>query len=408
MNHPRNPLLKLSLLVAGAGLLSLPATADPYRVDLHYQNGKWGTWQGGVLRAEALNLHWAVQTASAYLTPARTPAQKGMVVVNWDASTPTTYGTGASDLRDVTNVIYDFRGFRVSPQASGACLKATRCHNMEIRNFKASNTGGWGFLLHFVDSHNVLVNNLDLLASSGPFGVRMDGSSATAPMTNPRFTGAIGFRGIAANRHGIETLHVKDFHAATTITGNQLGGCGVLFNHTDGAYIEAMNITDYGLGSPYAAFRTANGSKGNMRITYFRATNGNRGLTTLDSTTQNLTVDRFEINNTVHHYNADGSVFSGSGQGIRLIGGTRTVLGGWNRRSWVRGSAAAGMAVYPGSGQVELLNAEVSGSPSGLGLLLESGTSTTINGCTSTANGNGSRNRAGAGTVVTNSSIDWR
>jgi hypothetical protein len=43
-----------------------------------------------------------------------------------------------------------------------------------------------------------------------------------------------------------------------------------------------------------------------------------------------------------------------------------------------------------------------------LGLLLESGTTTTINGCTSTGNGNGSRNRAGSGTVVINSSIDWR
>ena len=398
----------LSILIAACAAISPLAQADPYRVDIRQENGKWATYQAGVKKSEYLNLHYAVQLAHTHLTTARTSSQKGMVVVSGAGATTNIYGTGTTDLRDVTNVIYDFTYFRVKPQASGACIKATRCHNMELRNFMATNENGWGFLLHFVDSQNVTINNLDLLGISGPFGVRMDGTSSTAPMTNPRFYGTINIKGTGAGRHGIETMHVKDFYMGTTITARDMGGCAILFNHTNGGYIQAMDVLNYGIGSPYAAFRLANQTTGNVRLTYFKATNGNRGLTTLESTSQNLTVDRFEITQTGFFYNTDNTVFGGSGEGIRLIDGTKTVLGGWNRRSWVKGSAAAGLAVYGGAGAVELINTEISGSPNGLGILLESGCQTTLRSCLSTNNGNGSRNRAGSNTVVENSSIDWR
>lgn len=397
---------KIAVCCSLIALSSHAAKADLYRVDLRYENGRWSTYQDSTLKSSSLNLWWAVQEAHKLLSPDRTPAKKGLVVVNWDSTTPNSYGTAHSDIRDATNVIYEFKGFRVSPSANGACIKATRCHNMEIRNFKAQNTGGWAFLIHFVSSNNITVNNIDLISSSGPFGIRMDGSSRTARMENPRVTGTVSFQGIASGRHGIETMYVKDFSAPTTIKGTQLGGCAVLFNETDGGYIEAMDVNEYGLDSPYAAFRIANTSMGNMRLTYFKANNGNRGLTTLASCTQNLTVDRFEITGTKVYY-VDGQAFGGSGEGMRLISGTETKLGRYDRLSFIRGSEGCGLAIYGGAGKVDVQNTEISGSPYGLGIKVENGTTVSFLNCVSKNNGNLSRNYA-PNMVSTNSTIDWK
>ena len=55
-----------------------------------------------------------------------------------------------------------------------------------------------------------------------------------------------------------------------------------------------------------------------------------------------------------------------------------------------------------------MLNTEISGSPSGLGVYVEAkSTPTTFTNCASYNNGNDSRNYSST-TVTTNSSIDWR
>lgn len=300
----KRPSLHGTFLTLFAGIM-LPASAPAIVINREIQPDQTDNW---VVRdetkpdgtneiapatpADRANLFRAIELAVKALPDGRT--QKMLIKVNAGTMSPITIPfKGSAYLKgnyyDVSNFILDFQGATIYLEKGGGILNAHKAYNGEIRNLNVIGntalidpanpklgriTQGMAFYPH--ESDGFTIDTVTM--TGGDIGIRPEGLSdpaGTAPeLTGSRYTKNITIRGNCRftdmTSHGIETMYVNNISITGTISTDDTGGCGILFNHTKNAYINALNAryASYAPGAThnYSGFRLANGNASNGRI----------------------------------------------------------------------------------------------------------------------------------------------
>jgi hypothetical protein len=212
------------------------------------------------------NLFRATELAIASLPDTRT--SKYTIKVYTNSTSPVTLAHKGSAYPQLeNNFILDFQGATLSLPLGGGILNAYKCHNAEIRNVNV--IGGenmYGFAFYPRQSNNFVVENVTV--NGGDIGIRPEGLSALEGQAlDSRYSQNIDIRGTCRftnmKQHGIESFYVKDLDITANVTTNTTGGCGILLNATDDAYIQSLDASyaSYSTGTHnYSGLRFANGS----------------------------------------------------------------------------------------------------------------------------------------------------
>lgn len=186
-----------------------------------------------------------------------------------------------------------------SPSGSDkAPIYARGRHDIEIPNLKMTGAPMYGMFFRNVD--NLSLGNIELELSGG-LGIRIDNNAQAQKNTNVVIERVSG-KGTAS--HVVETYGIDKIRIGT-ITGKDVGECGLLLNNTTNAEVELVSCDNCGAGTGYAAFRIANDAgkigndwpAGNIHVKKVYARAGGRGVFSV-SGSGGLTIDQLDLADT--------------------------------------------------------------------------------------------------------------
>ncbi len=330
--------------------------------------------------ADRANLFRAIELAVKALPDGRT--QKMLIKVNAGTKSPVTIPfAGSAYLKgnyyNVGNFILDFQGATIYLAKGGGVINAYKAVNGEIRNLNVVGNTNWidpnnhskgrvtqGMAFFPNESDGFTIDSVTM--QGGDIGIRPQGRQdpANTPITEKgvNWVENISIKGNCKfsdmTQHGIETMRVKSIRITGTITTDDTGGCGILFNATKEAYVYALNsrYASYGVGSNnnYSAFRLANGnaSDGKIYMQYLKSFRCGRGFT--------ATTNAQRMSNVVLH---EVQIRESANWGIGLNMGAKnvTIEKGFSvRNAW------AGLDLGPDTKDCTFSNLRLEGNSTGL------------------------------------------
>ena len=186
-----------------------------------------------------------------------------------------------------SNITIDGTGRTISGGGTTGIVKAQNASNVGGRNIAMNSTDWFGMYFRTCNGQNVTGTG-----GKANLGFRIDNCSGGAGynLTLGSPTGSGG------GAHFVETYGINGVTWGT-VTASNWGNCGVLLNKTTSASGSAVNGSNCGNGTGYAAFRTANDNLGPTTLGTVNATNGcGRGFYSTTNS-QNTTISTVNASN---------------------------------------------------------------------------------------------------------------
>jgi hypothetical protein len=171
-------------------------------------------------------------------------------------------------------------------------------HDIDIPNLKMTGAPMYGMFFRNVD--NLHLGDIELKLSDG-LGIRIDNNAQTQKNTNVVIDRVYGE---GTGSHIVETYGIDKIKIGT-ITGKDVGECGLLLNNSTNAEVDLVSCDNCGAGTGYAAFRIANDAgkigddwpAGNIHVKKVFARAGGRGIFSV-SGSGGLTIDEIDVADT--------------------------------------------------------------------------------------------------------------
>jgi hypothetical protein len=264
----------------------------------------WTVTNGGTQRYSGTDTQAALTAAYNSLTSGRTTKQT--VVVQGDGDIP---ASAQVAMPSYTIVDWCSGTLNISGSSSGdmSPFYARSKTDVEIANLKMTGSPGYG--IFFRGTNNMILGNITLNLSGGSpgIGIRIDTSGNAA--TDTTFVTNLTINNVTGSgmtSHIVETYGVDGIKIGT-ITGSDVGQCGLLLNRSINAEVDLVTCNNcaYSGTKGYAAFRVANnngmiGSSypvGNIHVKKVYARSGGRGIFSV-SACGGLTIDSIDLAST--------------------------------------------------------------------------------------------------------------
>ena len=252
------PIYSLTLLAAAGALFALPGAASAAVGEVSLSGSTWTGKVDGVTKYTGNNMSAAGNACVAAMSSGTLRIYNG--------------GNTGGTINLKSNVSADGWGNTltgVSGSANGV-IRARNSSNTGAKNVKCA--GGQWFGVYFQTS-----NGQNFSGISGGAGILMridncaGGPGYNFSAGSPNCTSSTG--------HGVETYGITTTSFGTITAVDRTGGCGIMFNPSQGATGSTINGTRCNYSGGYAALRA--GTSSGLTISTVNATSCGRGIFTL-------------------------------------------------------------------------------------------------------------------------------
>ncbi|HET9933871.1 MAG TPA: hypothetical protein VFQ35_24370, partial [Polyangiaceae bacterium] len=234
--------------VGGASAYPCDGTTTGYDATVVLNGSTWTVTRNGTTVSTSTDMATAMYAGINSLPANRSVKQS--VLVQGSGAIPANSQTNLPNFL-VLNVCGTIEVTGAPSGSDKAPIYARGRHDIEIPNLKMTGAPMYGMFFRNVD--NLHLGDIELRLSGG-LGVRIDNNAQTQKNTNVVIDRVYGE---GTGSHVVETYGIDKIKIGT-ITGKDVGECGLLLNNTTNAEVDLVTCDNCGAGTGYAAFRIAN------------------------------------------------------------------------------------------------------------------------------------------------------